>query len=176
MIVLLQAFILALIWMALRGEVDIPNLLFGILVGLFLVWLGRNVTGRRRFWEPGERVPSVGTIVRKIVQIPRFLAIFLWEVIKSNIDIAWAVLRVTFGKPSHKNLQPGIIAVPLDITTDGEITMLANMITLTPGTLSLDISDDRKTVYVHAVHADNPEKTRRDIKDGFEKLVSEVIG
>ena len=73
------------------------------------------------------------------------------------------------------SMRPGVIAIPLDLKSDIGITTLANMITLTPGTLSVDVSDDRKTIYVHGMHVDNLEEFRREIKDGFERKVMEVF-
>jgi multicomponent Na+:H+ antiporter subunit E len=74
-------------------------------------------------------------------------------------------------------MRPGIIAIPLDARTDLEITLLANLITLTPGTLSLDVSADRRVLYVHVMYIDNDdiEAVRRSIKDGFERRVLEVL-
>ena len=63
---------------------------------------------------------------------------------------------------------------PLDANTDGEITLLANLITLTPGTLSFDLSKDRRTLYVHAMFVDSPESVRDTIKSGFERRLLEL--
>ena len=68
-----------------------------------------------------------------------------------------------------------MVAIPLDAETDAEITLLANLITLTPGTLSLDVSDDRRVLYIHAMYVDDVEELRRSIKDGFEKRVMELL-
>ena len=65
--------------------------------------------------------------------------------------------------------------MPLDAKTDAEITLLANVVTLTPGTLSLDVSPDRSTLYVHAMFLESPEALRRDIKEGFEKRILELL-
>jgi multicomponent Na+:H+ antiporter subunit E len=72
-------------------------------------------------------------------------------------------------------MRPGIVAVPLDAQTDLEITLMANLITLTPGTLSLDVSEDRHTLYVHAMFVDSPESVRDSIKNGFERRLLELI-
>ena len=72
-------------------------------------------------------------------------------------------------------MRPGVVAIPLDAETDAEITLLANLITLTPGTLSLDVSDDRRVLYIHAMYVDDVEELRRSIKDGFEKRVMELL-
>ena len=72
-------------------------------------------------------------------------------------------------------MRPGIVAIPLDIERDIEITLLANMITLTPGTLSIDVSNDKRILYVHGMHVQDLEEFKREIKDGFEKLVQEAF-
>ena len=71
--------------------------------------------------------------------------------------------------------RPAIVAVPLDIEDPLQITVLANLISLTPGTLSLDVSPDGKTLYVHDMFVDDPDETRREIKTGFERLVREAM-
>jgi multicomponent Na+:H+ antiporter subunit E len=71
-------------------------------------------------------------------------------------------------------MRPGVIAIPLDAQTDIEITVLANLISLTPGTLSLDVSADRQTLYIHTMYLDDPEAARRGIKRGFERRVLAV--
>jgi multicomponent Na+:H+ antiporter subunit E len=72
-------------------------------------------------------------------------------------------------------MRPGVVAVPLDARTDAEITLLANLITLTPGTLSLDVSADRSFLYVHAMYVDDVNDVKRQIKDGFERRLLEVM-
>lgn len=73
------------------------------------------------------------------------------------------------------DLKPGIFAFPLTVESDFEITLLANMITLTPGTLSVDVSDDRRTLFVHALDCSDPDATRRDIANGFERKIMEAF-
>jgi len=72
-------------------------------------------------------------------------------------------------------MEPGIIEYPLDAKSDLEITLLANVITLTPGTLSLDVSGDRKVLYVHGMYVHDKEEFIRGIKDGFEKRILKII-
>ena len=79
-------------------------------------------------------------------------------------------------RPGMKaQLHPAIIAFPLTVTSDAEITLLANLITLTPGTLSLDVSDDRQFLFIHAIDVIDREAFIRDLKDGFERHVLEVF-
>lgn len=94
---------------------------------------------------------------------------FVWELILANLRVAHDVIT-----PRHY-MRPGILAVPLDAQTDLEITMLSNLITLTPGTLSLDISIDRRVLYIHAMYIDDVDEVRQKIKDGYERRILEVL-
>ena len=91
------------------------------------------------------------------------------KLVKANLRVAWEVLT-----PKH-HMRPAIIAIPLDAESDLQITILANFITLTPGTLSLDVSPDRKTLYVHAMYVDDVDAFRREIKEKLEQRVIEVF-
>ena len=72
-------------------------------------------------------------------------------------------------------VKPGIFAYPLRVNRDFEITLLANLITLTPGTLSVDVSDDRRILYVHAIDCSDPDRLRQDIAAGFERKIMEAF-
>lgn len=100
-----------------------------------------------------------------------FLVYLGWQIILSNIAIAWLVLQF---KPK---LDPGIVAIPLAISTEMEITALASAITLTPGTISVDLGRGEKghqVLYVHALVVGDPEKLRSGIKDSFERRIFEI--
>ena len=99
----------------------------------------------------------------------RLAAIFLFELVKSSVNVAAIVLS------PRRKLQPAIIAYPLDVKSDAEITLLANMITLTPGTLSMDVSDDRSTLYVHAIDAPDIDAVIADTKKSFESRIERVF-
>lgn len=98
-----------------------------------------------------------------------FLLYFLWELLLANLRMARDVIR-----PIDK-LRPAIVAVPLDVTSDWEITLLSNLITLTPGTLGLDVSSDKKVLYVHVMDLEDVEQLRRDIKEGFERRIRRLM-
>ena len=148
--------VLALLWAAVAGEVDVAHLLVGFVVGHGVLWLARPL------------LPST-TYFAKLPQAIRFTGFFLWEMLLANLRVAWDVLT----PKAHR--RPGVVAVPLTVTTDAEITLLANLVTLTPGSLSLDVSPDRTILYVHAMFVDDPEKVRRDIQQGFERRVLELL-
>lgn len=87
---------------------------------------------------------------------------FLVELTRSALSVAWAVVN------PNAALRPAIIAVPLDLVTDTRIAALSNMVTLTPGTTSLHVSEDRKTLYVHVLDCDDEAAVIRSIKSSFE--------
>jgi len=91
-------------------------------------------------------------------------------------ELALSVLRVTRLVLSPRMaIRPGIFAFPLTLQRDFEITLLANLITLTPGTLTVDVSDDRKTLLVHAIDSPDPDRARSEIANGFERLIREAF-
>jgi multicomponent Na+:H+ antiporter subunit E len=71
-------------------------------------------------------------------------------------------------------MQPAIFALETDLEKDWEITLLSNLITLTPGTLVIEVSEDNKTLYIHAMDIDDVEQAKLDIKNSFEKAIKEV--
>lgn len=167
---LIQNVLLALLWMALSGEFTIANFVLGFVLGSFLLWLGRSVIGRLRYFQKDEELPPPKHIFTKAVQVIKFVLFFIWEIIVANIDVMLTVLS-----PRLSFLRPAIIAIPLDVQTDAEITLLANMITLTPGTLSLDVSFDKTVLYVHCFYVDDLEEKKQEIKQSFERLIHEVV-
>lgn len=143
-------------WVAVTGEASVANLLEGaVLAGLLVLLLRVPVRRRLRL----EKLPKALGL----------LGYFLKEILVSNA----AVARILLSPVS--SLTPGIVAVPLDLKSDAGITVLANLVTLTPGTLSLDVSPDRTTLYVHAIHVEDPDAFRREVKEGFERRVKEVF-
>lgn len=164
--------LLSIVWVALRGEYTVANLVVGFVLGYLLIWLGRPFFVNAEYFrskdleDVGERVLNAP---EWLFRWSRFTLVFLWEVMLANIQVAVGVLSPI------SRLRPGVLAVPLDVTTDAQITLLANMITLTPGTLSLDLSNDRQVLYVYFFHIVDPERSRREVKEGFERMVQEVM-
>jgi len=107
-------------------------------------------------------------MITKIFRILAFILFYIKEVIIANVRIAYDILS-----PRYK-IKPGVLAIPLDVETDFEILSINNLLTMTPGTLSLDISTDRRVIYVHAMYVDDPEQLRKEIKAGLEKKLMEV--
>ena len=105
----------------------------------------------------------------RLIKIIRLGFYFLWQLLLSNIKIAQCVLG------PEKLMSPGIIAIPLSVKSDLEIFLLANAITLTPGSLTVDVSADRQFLYVHSMQIGDAEAYRRDVKEGFERMILEVF-
>jgi multicomponent Na+:H+ antiporter subunit E len=148
--------LLSLAWMALTGQFTPTNLAIGFVLGYVALWMTQR----------GDRSSDY---VIKLRQVAGFALFFAWEVIKSNLRVAYEVVT-----PGHQ-MAPGIIAVPLDAKTDAEITMLANLITLTPGTLSLDVSTDRHVLYIHVMYIEDVDQFKRKIKQDLERRLLEVL-
>jgi multicomponent Na+:H+ antiporter subunit E len=152
---LLLNILLALAWAALMGDFSPASLLFGFALGYLLLWLGQQ-----------HLTPS-----HYFVRVPRvfgFFLYFLWQLIYANLRVTYDVLTW------RHHMRPGVIAIPLDVKTDAEITLLANLLTLTPGSLSLDVSADRRTLYLHVMYMTDEEAVRREVKEGFERRVREL--
>ena len=154
----LGTIVLPLIWMSLTGTFTLRNFAVGFVISSIAIWL----LGSR---SDVAFIVYLGRLWRFL----RFNVFFIRELVKANLRVAWEVLT-----PKH-HMRPAIIAIPLDVESDLQITILANFITLTPGTLSLDVSPDRRTLYVHAMYVDDVEGFRREIKEDLEKRVIEVF-
>ena len=105
----------------------------------------------------------------RLWRIIGFFFYFLKEMIVSSLRVAYDVLT----PPIHS--RPGVVKVPIRAETDLEITLLANLITLTPGSVTLDVSPDRKSLYIHAMFIDDPESVRADITNGLERRLLELM-
>ncbi|MCG8604561.1 Na+/H+ antiporter subunit E [bacterium] len=108
---------------------------------------------------------NIRKILMKIPRVFGFLFFYLKEVVLSNMRVAHDVLT-----PRHR-MRPGVVAIPLDAETELEISAFANLITMTPGTLSLDVSSDKRVLYVHAMYIDDRKKLQLETKEGFEKKI-----
>jgi multicomponent Na+:H+ antiporter subunit E len=98
------------------------------------------------------------------------LVTFIWALVVSATRVAIAALAPT------GRLEPAVVAVPIELRTDLGIASLANLVTLTPGTTALHVSESRDTLYVHVLDAPSAEAVVADIKDGFENLIRRIEG
>lgn len=141
---------------AILGQLNLGGFVAGLAIGYLALWVTRPLYG------PSAYFVRVGRILR-------LTAYFIGQLLVSNLRVLWDIVTP---RPTSR---PGVIAVSLDAQTDFEIMMVANLVSLTPGTLSLDVSGDRKCLYVHVMFLDDVEAARRQIKEGIEKRVLEAI-
>lgn len=147
--------LLTFIWVALTGSFSFANYLFGYVISFFILWLISDSKDDTKYF----------------VMLPKLIAFFFffnYELIKANLQVAYEVIT-----PNYQ-MTPGIVRIPLDVKSDIGITLLANLISLTPGTLSLDVSNDKKVLYVHAMYLTDKEKFIASIKNGFEKRILDI--
>lgn len=153
---------LTFVWLVLTQEITLGNGLFGLVLSFLIIGLTeRTIT-------PVQIQVKRRAYSTRVIRSISLLLFFLRELIKASFQVLFTIL-----KPSL--LKPGVIAIPLDLTNDVQITLLGNLITLTPGTLTLDVSTDKKVIYVHTIRVEDPDKFRREIKSGFEKRILEVF-
>jgi multicomponent Na+:H+ antiporter subunit E len=150
--------VLALGWCAATGNFSLPNLLLGAALGGVALYLVRDRVSRP------ELLPRLG-------RIAALCGLFVRELLLSAIRVGWLVIRPDM----KRHLKPAIIEFPLSLQSDAAITLLANMITLTPGTLSVDVSEDRKILYVHAISVADEKALIREIAEGFEAAVARAF-
>ena len=133
------------VWTALWGTLSVANTVWGAVLGGLSLWL-------LPVQHKEHRVP-----VRPVL-MARFGVLFLWSLVKASAVVAWEVVR-----PANR-INEGIVAVPLQTSSPGLITLIANAVTLTPGTLTLEVRHDPPTIYVHVLHLREVEDVRADIR------------
>ncbi|MCB9898509.1 MAG: Na+/H+ antiporter subunit E [Planctomycetes bacterium] len=147
--------LLALIWIGLTAEASPANAALGLLVA----WLVTR-------WLP---CPAPRwTSLRKLPRLVALLLFVLKEMLVANLRVAACVL-------DERRVRPCVVAVPLRLTDPAAIALLAHLVTLTPGTLSLDVSPDGRTLWVHDILDGDPEHVRCSIRDGFERRLLELF-
>ncbi len=143
--------VLALVWVGLTGEVTLPAFVTGIIIGIIIMKLY------------GERsLRNLHLNIRHFWPLIQLFFIFCWELLVANLTVLVKVFSPKL------NIKPGIIKVPIDIEGPFWIT------TLTPGTLTVEVSTDNKFLYVHCLNIDNEANVIASIKDTFEKKILEV--
>lgn len=153
---LLWNLILALAWIALTGTFSPENFFLGFALGLAILYFTSRTFQTSYVNRLGKAIGLVG--------------FFVWQLILANFQIAYDLIT-----PRH-HIRPAIIAVPLSARTDHQITLLCNLVTITPGAIALDVSADRQVLYVYEMYVRDPEEARRKIKDGYERRIMEVMG
>jgi len=153
---------LTIVWALLWGDFSLGSLLGGLAIALFVVWVGRPADVH------GMQLTSFHPISAVV-----FVGYFSWQLVKSNLEVAWEVIR------PRPNLDRAIVAVPMHVDSDGIVTVVANAVTLTPGTLTVDVHDvddgQPPVIYVHVLQFDDIESVRRDVLQ-LERLAVRAFG
>ncbi|WP_437291986.1 Na+/H+ antiporter subunit E [Sorangium sp. So ce406] len=147
---------LAIVWVTLVGHVTVGGLVFGFLLGYLLLLGLRRLIGPTTYFE-------------KLPGLLSFMLFYAREMVRANLRVARDVLSI------RRRSRPGIVAVPLDLTTDLEITVLTILLALTPGTFGLDVSSDRTVLFIHAMFVDSADALRETIKNDLERRVKELF-
>lgn len=149
--------LLAGVWTLLQNSVSAGMVVFGLILGIIIP----KVTA---VWWPDR--PGGFRVGKMTI----YCLIVLWDIMVANVQVAWIVLT----RPNSK-LRPAWVVVPLDLLQPEAITVLAGTITLTPGTVSADLSDEGHSLLVHALDAPDPDAVRDEIKNRYERRLKEIF-
>ncbi len=153
----LLSVLIAAVWIGLVNTFSFGHLLLGILLGLLVPWATSH------YWPDRP-------VIRRPGKIAVYVAIVLWDILVSNVRVAWLVL---FRRSDA--LRSAFIAVPVDLRTPEAIAVLAGTITMTPGTVSADLAADGSTILVHCLDVDDPQAQILDIKQRYERRLKEIF-
>ncbi len=149
--------VIALVWTALVNTVSVGHVLLGIALGVAIPQI------TIAYWPDRP-------VVRRPIRLVEYTAIVLWDIIVSNIQVAYLVL---FRRGD--SLRSHFVTVPLDVRAPEAITLLAGTITMTPGTVSADLAADGSAILVHCLETADPEDTARQIKLRYERRLMEIF-
>lgn len=149
--------LLTFVWVALTGHLDYANFIFGYTLGFFILWmLNRSLRSNVEYFY---RVPKIFA----------FILMFFYDLLKANYEVMTDVVTPNY------NMKPGIIKYEMESKSDFEITMFANMIALTPGTIVIDLSKDKKFMYIHVMYLKDKEAFKQNLSQRLEKKLLEII-
>jgi multicomponent Na+:H+ antiporter subunit E len=137
-----------LLWAALWGSFTWANLLGGLVVAVGVLTVARlPVTG----------LETIGTVRVRPLWALWFLLYFAAKVVQANVVLAWEVVT------PRNSIKPGILALDLRDCSDAVVTLIANAMTLTPGSLTIEVRRQPTTIYAHVLHLNDPERVRADM-------------
>lgn len=149
--------LLTVVWVLLQNEFSAGMAVFGLILGILIPW------ATSIWWPDTPQSLRLGKLFTYSVMV-------VWDIVVANIQVAWVVLTV----PNAK-LKPAWIVVPLELLQPEAITLLAGTITLTPGTVSADLSDEGHSLLVHVLHTDDPDAVRDDIMTRYQDRLKEIF-
>lgn len=144
-------------WVLLTSTWTLNSLVFGFLLGVLIPFLTQP------YWPQQMKI-------KKPLKVIEYILIVLYDIVIANISVA----RIVAFKPNSKR-QPTWVAVPLDLLTPEAITVLAGTITMTPGTVSADVSAEGHALLVHCLDAEDPDAVRDEIKQRYERRLKEIF-
>lgn len=151
--------LLTFVWVALTGQLNYANFFFGGVAGFFILWMLTKTSSNKADKEYFYRVPKI------IV----FIFYFFVDMLQANLQVAVDVITPNY------HTTPGIIKYEIDAKTDFEITMLANIIALTPGTMVIDIADDKSHIFIHTMYLKDKDKFIQRMKERTEKKLLAIL-
>ncbi|KYG32457.1 cation:proton antiporter [Alkalihalobacillus trypoxylicola] len=152
---LLINFALAIAWMFLYNTYDLPTFIIGYIVGFIILFLMRRI------------FPSRLYIIR-VYGVVHLLFVFIRELIISNYSVMRLILKPKL------DIKPGIFTLHVSYNSDWELTLLSLLISLTPGTVVIDVSHDKQKMYIHSMNIDDIESSIHHIEESFQKVILEV--
>jgi multicomponent K+:H+ antiporter subunit E len=154
----LLTLLIVTVWVLLNNDLSLAHFTLGIILGLVIPKITRP------YWPDRPRIRAPLTILEYVV-------IVLWDIVVANVQVAYLIL---FRRGA--SLRSRFITVPLDLTTPEAITVLAGTITMTPGTVSADVSADGRALLVHCLETTDPEGTVAQIKSRYERRLKRIFG
>lgn len=145
-----------LIWLLLNNTIAAGHVVLGAVLAIFIPWFTSG------FWQEKVRI-------RRPWLLAKFICVVIYEILVANVVVARLILI------RQNKLQPGFLEVPLDLTSPIAISLLANTISLTPGTVTCDMSKDQRSLLIHALHIEDAQATIDEIKNQFEKPLKEIF-
>ncbi len=152
----LLTFTLAILWLLLVNQLSAGHIVLGALLG----WLIPFVTSS--FWPEQIRI-------RQPLVLLRYLLVFLYDIVRGSFLVAWLILL------GPARLRPAFVHVPVDLRTDLAISLFANTISLTPGTVSVLLSEDRRTLIVHTLDTDDADALVAEMKQRYEVPLKKIF-
>ncbi len=149
--------LLTVVWVLLQNEFSAGMAVFGLILGIV-------IPRATAVWWPDRPVGF------KLGKMLSYICLVIWDILVANVQVAWVVLT-----RSNKDMKSAWIVVPLELRSPEALTVLAGTITLTPGTVSADISDKGRFLLVHALHAPDPDAVCDDIKSRYEARLKEIF-
>jgi multicomponent Na+:H+ antiporter subunit E len=151
-----------LVWLALTDVTNLQEVIAGVVVALII----SLIAGTFLVTTEKSRHP-----VQRFLMWIVYMFKFVWEMIKANFNVAFIVIN------PRLPIRPGIVKIKSHLTKDSALTVLTNSITLTPGTLTVDINPETHEIYVHCivVESTDVEYNTNNIAGRFEKLIREVF-